>query len=157
MGSRKSDTNNRTIATNRKARRLYEIDETFEAGLALLGSEVKSLRAGMLSVGDAYVDDLGGSELFLVNLHIKPYPHANRNNHEPLRARKLLLKHAEIERIRQRINERGYTAVPLVFRLRNGWIKVELGLGRGKKLHDRRQDIKQRDAKREIDRSLRRG
>lgn len=155
MGSRSSDTNNRVVATNRRARHDYAIEETVEAGLVLVGSEVKSVRAGQVSMGDAYVDDVDG-ELYLVGVHIQEYQFAHRANHDPLRRRKLLLNEREIRRIRERINERGYTAVPLKFLLRKGWVKVEIGLGKGKKNYDRRQDIKARDAKRDMDRAMRR-
>lgn len=154
MGQRQSDTNNRTIATNRSARRDYAVEETFTAGLVLVGSEVKSLRGGELSIGDAYVDEQNG-ELFLANLHIGEYRFANNNNHEPLRRRKVLMKRREIEKLIRKIQEKGYTAVPLRLYLEKGWVKVEIGIGKGKKQHDRREDIKNRDAKREIARAKR--
>jgi len=153
MGKRQSDTNNRTIASNKKAKREYAIEETYTAGLVLQGTEVKSLRAGLMSIGDAYVEEEAG-ELWLVNLHIGEYRYAHRHNHEPLRRRKLLLSRREIDKLTRKIDEKGYTCVPLRFFLANGWVKVDLGVGKGKKSHDRRQDIKQRDAKREMDRAM---
>ncbi len=155
MGKRQSDTNNRTIATHKRARRDYQIEETYTAGLVLMGSEVKALRSGQLSVGDAYVEEDRG-ELFLTNLHIGEYKYAHKHNHEPMRRRKLLLSRREIEKLTRKIDEKGFSCVPLRFFLANGWVKVELGVGRGKKFYDRRQDIKERDAKREMDRARRR-
>jgi SsrA-binding protein len=153
MGVRSSDTNNRNIATNRRARHFFAIDETLTAGLALLGSEVKSLRSGTVSFSDGYVEERDG-ELWLVGVHIKEWPFAGQRNHEPLRPRKLLLTAREVERVRKRVQEKGYTAVPLRFFLKNGWIKLEIGLGRGKRSHDKREDIKQRDARRDMQRAL---
>ena len=155
MGKRQSDANNRTIATNKRARRDYAIEDTYSAGIVLQGTEVKSLRAGLLSIGDAYVEAQQG-ELWLVNLHIGEYRFAHRHNHEPMRRRKLLLSRREIDKIGRKIDEKGYSCVPVRFFLANGWVKVELGIGRGKKSHDRREDIKQRDAKREMDRAMKR-
>ncbi len=154
MGSRKSDKNNQTIATNRKARHDYAIDETYEAGLVLMGSEVKSLREGKVTAGDGYVAEFGG-ELFLVNVHIAEYPFASVEQHDPMRRRKLLLSRDEIERISEKIGEKGFTGVPLRFYFKDGRVKVEIGLGKGKKHYDKRQDLKERDAKREIDRAMR--
>lgn len=154
MGSRQSDKNNRTIATNRRARHDYAIEDTWEAGLVLHGSEVKSLREGRLSWADAHVAPRGG-ELWLVDLHINDYPFANRLNHEPRRPRKLLLHRREIERITARIEEKGQSAIPLQFYLLNGRIKMELGLGKGKRQYDKRHDQRERDAKRDVDRAMR--
>ncbi|MCB9729216.1 MAG: SsrA-binding protein SmpB [Deltaproteobacteria bacterium] len=153
MGSRTSDKNNRTLATNRRARHEYQIDETFQAGLSLMGSEVKSLRASQVTFSDGHVEPRDGS-LWLVNVHIPEYAFANRHGHEPTRARRLLLEHREIERIAERVDEKGFTCIPLRFYLDRGLIKLELGLARGKKHADRRQDLKERDAKREMDRAL---
>ncbi len=144
-------TNDKTVATNRKARHEFEIDETWEAGLVLLGSEVKSLRDAAVTIGDGYVADYG-DELFLCNVHIHEYPQANRQNHEPLRRRKLLLKKNEIEDITRLIREKGRTCVPLRFYFKNGRCKVEIGAAVGKKQHDKREDLKSKDAKREMDR-----
>ncbi|MCC6625742.1 MAG: SsrA-binding protein SmpB [Deltaproteobacteria bacterium] len=143
----------KTVATNRKARHDFEIEETWEAGLVLLGSEVKSLRDGAVTIGDGYVADFG-DELFLVNVHINEYPQANLHNHEPLRRRKLLLKRNEIEDITRLLHEKGRTCIPLRFYFKKGRCKVELGAAVGKKLHDKRADLKSKDARREIDRAL---
>jgi SsrA-binding protein len=155
MGHRQNDKNNRVIATNRKARHRYAIEETFEAGLVLVGSEVKSLREGRITFGDGYVEVRAG-ELWLANIHIHEYAFANRNNHLPTRGRKLLLKRNEIRRIIKRVEEKGYSGVPLQFYFKSGRVKVEIGLGRGKRMADKREDVKARDAKRDIDRALKR-
>ncbi len=154
MASRKSDKNNCTLAVNKQARRLYSIDDTYVAGLKLMGSEVKSLRAGHVTVGDGFIEPING-ELYLSKVHIKEYPFANRHGHEPLRRRKLLLNANEIRQISRAIREKGCTCVPMKFFIKNGFIKLEIGIGKGKKLHDRRADLKERDSKREIQRSLR--
>jgi len=139
------------IVRNRKATFEYSIDERFEAGLVLLGSEVKSIREGKASLVDAFVDDQDG-ELFLVGCHIAQYVYANISNHDPLRPRKLLLHVSEITRIRRRITEKGYTAIPLSLYFKEGRIKVEIGLAKGKKQVDRRDDIRRRDQDREMER-----
>ncbi len=156
MGKRQSDKNNCVIATNRKGRHRYAIEETFDAGIVLVGSEVKSLREGHVTFGDGYVDIRKG-ELWLANIHIHEYVFANRNNHEPARGRKLLLKRNEIKRIIKRLEEKGYTGVPLKLYFKGGLVKVEIGLGRGKRLTDKRQDVKARDAQRDIDRAMKHG
>ena len=153
MGNRKSDQNNRVIATNRKARHRYAIEETFEAGLVLVGSEVKSMREGHVTFGDGYVDVRDG-ELWLANIHIHEYAFANRQNHEPTRGRKLLLRRSEIRRITRRLEEKGYSGVPMQFYFKSGRVKVEIGLGKGKRMVDKRQDVKERDAKRDIERAM---
>lgn len=153
MGNRQSDKNNRVIATNRKARHRYAIEETMEAGLVLVGSEVKSLREGRVTFGDGYVDVRKG-ELWLANIHIHEYAFANRRNHEPTRGRKLLLKRNEVRRVIRRLEEKGYTGVPLQIYFKSGRVKVEIGLGKGKRLVDKRQDVKERDAKRAIARAM---
>ncbi len=154
MGSRQSDKNNRTLATNRRARHDYAIEDTWEAGLVLKGSEVKSLREGRLSWADAHVEPRNG-ELWLVDLHINEYPFANRLNHAPRRPRKLLLNRREIDRITARIEEKGLSAIPLQFYLVKGRIKMEFGLGKGKRRYDKRHDQRERDAKRDIERAMR--
>lgn len=141
-----------TVATNRKARHNFEILDTWEAGLVLVGSEVKSLRAGTITIGDGYVIDQG-QELWLVNVHIHEYPQANRQNHEPMRRRKLLLHRHEVSAILREIREKGRTVVPLRFYFKDGRCKVEIGSAVGKKLHDKRADLKERDAKRELARA----
>lgn len=142
------------IARNRRARHDYEVLDTFEAGIVLVGPEVKSLRAGRANLGDAYGVVKGG-EAFLEKLHISPYEPATRENPEPQRERKLLLHRHQIEKIRSRVAERGLTLVPLSLYLKDGRVKVELALVRGKRMHDRREDLKRRDAKREADRAMR--
>ena len=137
------------IARNRKARFEYEILEKFEAGLHLVGSEVKSLRNRDASINEAYARPRGG-ELWLLNMNIKPYAQANIRNHEPLRPRKLLLHRREIERIAGKVAERGFTVVPLALYWKHGIAKVLLALARGKRQFDKRETIKKREAEREI-------
>lgn len=133
------------VAQNRKARHNYTIEQTFEAGLVLTGSEVKSLRAGRASIAESYAAEKDG-ELWLVNAHIPEYPPAGRFNHEPRRARKLLLHRREIAKLIGAITREGYTLVPLsIYFNKRGQAKAELGLGRGKKKHDKRAAIKERD------------
>ena len=145
----------RIIAENRKARAMYTVDEKVEAGLMLQGSEVKSLRDGTANLSDAYALPKG-SELYLLNAHIGSYKPANVFTHEPTRGRKLLMHRAEIDRWAAKVRERGYSIIPLVLYFKNGRAKVELGLCRGKTHEDRRQDIKERETKREIERETRR-
>lgn len=143
------------IATNRKARRDYTILEKMEAGIVLVGTEVKSLREGQANLQDSYatVDD---EELYLHNAHISPYSKGNQFNHEPKRTRKLLMHAREIKRLIGKVQEKGLTLIPLTMYFNdNGKVKVELGLGRGKKLHDKRREIAERDAKREMRREMR--
>jgi SsrA-binding protein len=154
MASKQSDKNNRVLAVNKQARRLYAIDDTFVAGLVLMGSEVKSLRAGHVTVGDGFIEPTNG-ELFLAKVHIKEYQFSNRHGHEPMRRRKLLLQEREIRQVTRAIREKGCTCVPMKFFIKNGYIKLEIGIGKGKKLHDRRSDLKERDSKREMDRAMR--
>jgi SsrA-binding protein len=143
------------VARNKRARFDYIIDETFEAGLELVGSEVKSLREGNANLSDAYaLPDKG--QVWLHNLNIGPYKAASLLGHVPLRTRRLLLHKKEIEKITIKVNERGYTLVPLQIYFKEGWAKVEIGLGRGKTGIDRREDIKERETRREMDRALRR-
>ncbi|MBU3698440.1 MAG: SsrA-binding protein SmpB [Candidatus Kapabacteria bacterium] len=144
----------RTIITNRKALFEYEVLDRFEAGIALVGTEVKSLRAGKVNLADAYAifPDKRSDELYLVGLHISPYDFGNRENHEPLRKRKLLLKHHELRRMREGIEEKGLTVVPLSLYFSGPYVKVELGLVRGKKLYDKRAATKEREQKREMKR-----
>jgi SsrA-binding protein len=142
------------LAKNRKARFNFEIEDTIECGIELRGTEVKSIRAGKMSFADSYARVIDG-ELYLLGFHITPYDHGNIFNHEPVRERKLLAHAQEIKRLQRRIDERGFTLVPLRIYLKKGMVKVELGLGRGKKLHDKRESIKQKDLKREADREMR--
>lgn len=146
----------KVIATNKKARHHYYIETEYEAGIVLVGSEVKSIREGRVSFQDAYADVKNG-EIFLRQLHISPYKYAYNDNHETLRTRKLLLHSYEIRRLISKIKERGYTLVPLKIYFKNNKIKVRIGLGRGKKLYDKREDIKKRDMKRDLDRERKKG
>ncbi len=143
------------VARNKRARFDYAIDETFEAGLVLVGSEVKALREGNANLSDAYAIPKG-NELFLVNCRIGEYKPASRFQHEPKRTRKLLLHRREIDKLIGRINERGFTIVPLSLLFRTGHAKVEIALARGKTHADRREDIKERETRREVARAMRR-
>jgi SsrA-binding protein len=145
----------KVIAENRRARFDYAVEDKLEAGLELLGSEVKSLRDGTANLADAYALPKGG-ELYLLNAHIGTYNPAKFFGHEPTRGRRLLMHRAEIDRWSAKVRERGYSIIPLVLYFKNGRAKVELGLCRGKTHDDRRQDIKERETKREMDRAVRR-
>ena len=143
------------VAENRKARFNYAIEDTLEAGLALTGSEVKSLRAGKANIGDSYASEDGG-ELYLINAHIAEYAQAGRANHEPTRPRKLLVHRREMGRLTGAIQREGMTVVPLKLYFNNrGIAKVELGLAKGKKLHDKRETEKKRDWERQKGRLMR--
>lgn len=147
----------KTAAVNKAASHNYEILETFEAGIALLGSEVKSVRQGRISLKESYADVRDG-ELFLVKCHISPYEAANIFNHEPLRDRKLLLHRREIRRLAGKIQERGLTLIPTkVYFNAKGKVKIMLGLGRGKRSYEKRETIKKRDVDREIRAEIKRG
>jgi SsrA-binding protein len=140
----------KVIARNRKASHDYHLEETFQAGLVLMGSEIKSIRANRINLQDGYVEERGG-ELWLLNVHISPYEQSGvYGAFEPMRARKLLLHKREIAEIISRIRERGYTCVPTQVYLERGRAKVEIALAKGKKSYDKRQDIAKRDAEREI-------
>jgi len=144
----------KTVATNRKARHDYFIDEIHEAGIVLTGTEIKSVRAGRVNLRDSYVQIRGG-ELWLIDTHIAPYKQAGRSGHEPKRSRKLLMQRREISRLQGKVLEKGYTIVPLrVYLKNNKWAKVEIALARGKRLYDKRQAIRERDAQREVERTL---
>lgn len=144
----------RTFAENRKARRDYHIEERFEAGISLLGTEVKSIREGKASLRDSFARFKDG-ELFLENAHIAPYSHGGAFNHPPLRERKLLMRRGELHRLQGKVAERGYTLIPLSLYLNErGKIKVEVGLARGKAKADRRREIMERDAQRDLERTL---
>ncbi len=145
---------NKVLAENRKARHDYHIHETFEAGIALVGTEVKALRAGKANLKDSYAQIDKNAEVHLYNLHISPYDQGNRFNHDPLRVRKLLLHRAEINKLLGKVREKGYTLVPLKLYLSRGKVKVDLALVTGKKDYDKRDDMAARDAKREIDRAM---
>jgi SsrA-binding protein len=144
----------RVIATNRNALRLYHIDEKLEAGIELAGSEVKSIRAGSIALKDGYAR-LKGDELYLFNVHISEYKNAgSAANHDPKRSRRLLVHRNQIKRLIGKQREKGYTLVPLKVYFKGKWIKVELGLGRGKKKYDKREDIKKREHKIAMERGL---
>ena len=142
------------VANNRKARWNYEILDTYEAGMVLLGTEVKSLRTGKLSLGDSYAR-IEGDELFLLNLSISQYEGANQFNHDPERQRKLLLHKWQIQRLVGQTQQKGLTLIPLRLYFKNSLAKVEIALVKGKRQFDKRRDIAQREAQRAIDRALR--
>ena len=142
------------VAENRRARHEYHIHETFEAGIVLTGTEIKSLRGGRANLTDSYARIENG-ELFLISAHISPYDQGNRFNHEPRRNRKLLMHKSEILRLLGKTREKGYTLVPLKIYLSHGLAKVELALASGKDLYDKRQSAAEKDAKREVERTLR--
>ena len=139
----------KVIATNRKAFHRFSVLETYEAGLALRGTEVKSLREGQINFKDCYAA-IDQGEAWLIGCHIAPYHHGSDANHDPERKRKLLLHRREIERLLGKVAERGLTLVPLRLYFKDGRVKVELGLARGKKLHDKRAAIRERDERREM-------
>ena len=141
----------KVIATNRKARHEYFLLDTYEAGLVLKGSEIKSIRGGQVSLAQAYVN-LDGNEAWLVNSHIAPYDQASHNNHDPLRMRKLLLHKSEIRKLSDKVRQKGATVIPLRIYLKDGKAKIEIALAKGKKQYDKRAEIAKRDAKREMDR-----
>jgi len=143
----------KVLATNRKARHDYFLLETFEAGISLLGSEIKSIRAGQISIKEAYIR-VDGEEAWLVEAHVAPYLQANQFNHEPRRPRKLLLHKREIQQMYDQIRRRGVTIIPTRVYLKNGRAKVEIAIAQGKKKFDKRQDLAARDAQREIDRQM---
>jgi SsrA-binding protein len=146
----------RVVASNRRARHEFEILETFEAGLVLRGTEVKSLRTGQVNFKDSYAT-VKSNELWLLGCHISPYSHGTDANHDPERDRKLLLHAREIRRLLGKVAERGLTIVPLKLYFKNGRAKLEIGLARGKKLHDKRATLRERESRREMDRAARDG
>ena len=146
--------NVKVVSENRKARHDYHIHEKYEAGIALTGTEVKSLRAGKANLKDSYAR-IDNGEILLHQMHISPYDQGNRFNHEPLRIRKLLMHRYEINKLIGKTKEKGYTLIPLRLYFTRGKAKVELGLATGKHTYDKRQDIAERDAKREMDRAFR--
>lgn len=143
----------KVLATNRKAYHDYHIEETYEAGIALTGTEIKSVRAGSINLRDSYAQVKNG-ELWLMNVHIAPYEPASRQNVDPYRDRKLLMHRREIMRLFGRVQEKGFTLVPLKVYLKKNRAKVEIGLARGKKQYDKREAISKRDAAREIARAV---
>ncbi|HET8786816.1 MAG TPA: SsrA-binding protein SmpB [Candidatus Limnocylindrales bacterium] len=143
-----------TMALNRRARHEFTIDETFEAGIVLTGTEIKSIRNGKVNLSDAYAR-IERDEAWLIGAHIAPFEQGNRNNHEPKRERKLLLHRSEIDELLGRTKAKGQTIVPLrLYLTSRGRAKLELGLARGKQLHDRRRDIAERESKRDLERQL---
>lgn len=140
-----------TVAVNRRARHEFHVEETLEAGLVLTGSEIKSIRAGRANLAEAYARIEHG-EAWLIGAHIAPYEQANRNNHEPTRTRKLLLHRDQIAELAGKTQSRGYTLVPLRLYISGGLAKVEIGLARGRKAHDKRRVIAERDARRQLER-----
>lgn len=143
----------KVVCVNRKARHDYFIEETYEAGLVLKGSEVKSLREGKANLKDSYARILRG-EAFLLNAHISPYSAAHQFNHDPTRTRKLLLHKQQIQRLSAKTAERGLTLIPLRLYFKGGRAKVELGIARGKKLYDKRETLRRKESRREMERSL---
>lgn len=140
------------VAANKKARHDFFIEDTYEAGIELSGTEVKSVRAGKVNLRDSYAQVKDG-EMFLHNVHISPYEQGNIFNKDPLRSRKLLLHKAEIAKLMGLTTIKGYSLVPLSFYLKNGRVKVQLGLARGKKLYDKRQDLKEQAVRRDVEQS----
>jgi SsrA-binding protein len=141
------------ICQNKKARFEYELGERYEAGLVLVGTEVKSLRLGKANLVDAYAR-IEKSEAYLIGAHITPYANAHFGNHDPLRRRKLLLKRKEINKLLGKVTERGLSLVPLKLYFKNGRVKAEIAVAKGKKLHDKRQTMKEADSKREVSRFM---
>jgi SsrA-binding protein len=143
------------VCQNKKAYHDYHIEETIEAGIALLGTEVKSLREGKANLRDSYVLTKEG-EAFLLNCHISPYSHGNILNHDPLRTRKLLMHREEIDKLSGKAATKGYTLIPLKIYFKDSFAKVEIGVAKGKRLFEKRGTIKEREAKREIERAVKR-
>ncbi len=141
------------VARNRKAKHEYHILESYEAGIVLQGTEVKSIRSGKANLKDSFAM-LEGEEIFLHNLHIAPYTHGNRENHEPERKRKLLLHKRQIKGLIGKVHQTGKTLIPLSLYFKNNLVKVELALAKGKKSHDKREDIKRKEAQRDIERAF---
>lgn len=149
----KTDSQQKTITVNRKARHEYEILQTIEVGIVLMGTEVKSLRQGKINLVDSFAQIKNG-EVWLVSAHISEYTQGNINNHEPTRNRKLLLNKSEIRKLTAKVNEKGLTLIPLRFYFLNGKVKVELAVAKGKKVFDKREDIKKRDLQRDQERNF---
>lgn len=142
------------VAQNRKAFHDYFIEDTLEAGIVLLGTEVKSLRDGKANLKDSYVL-IKDAEAFLLNCHISPYSHGNISNHDPLRTRKLLIHKNQIIKLRGRLIQKGYSLIPLKIYFRGAFAKVEIGVAKGKKLYEKREKIKEKEVKRELERAIR--
>jgi SsrA-binding protein len=152
--SKKTEGEIKVVAHNRRAAHDYFLEERYEAGLALLGSEIKSIRAGKVQLREAYVK-AEGRQALLLNAHIAPYDPAARQNHDPLRPRQLLLHKKEIAKLQEKVQQKGYTIVPVKMYLRKGRAKLEIALAKGKRQYDKRQTIAERDSQREIERALR--
>lgn len=144
----------KVVAQNKKARHDYHIEDTFETGMVLTGTEIKSIRAGKANLKDSFARIQNG-EVFLHNMHISPYEQGNRYNHDPLRTRKLLLQRKQISKLIGLTKEQGYSLVPLRMYLKHGFAKLELALAKGKKLYDKRETLKKKDAQREVERAFR--
>jgi SsrA-binding protein len=151
----KEDEDRKVVARNKKAFHKFFVEDRSEAGIVLLGTEVKSLREGQVAMADAFAR-FRGDELWLLNLHIAPYERAGPVNHEPMRPRKLLMRRAELRRLRARIEERGFTLVPISLYFLRGILKVEVGVCRGKRGADKREDLRKRDAEMEMRRAMKR-
>jgi len=149
----KKESQEKLIGRNKTAGRNYEIDDVYEAGIVLVGTEVKALREGRVNLKDSYAG-IKDNEVYLFDMHISPYSHGNIYNHDPLRRRKLLLHKREIRRLYGKNQEKGLTLVPLRLYFKNGKVKVEIGVGRGKKLYDKREDMKRKTDKREMERAI---
>ena len=141
------------VATNKKAYHEYFIEDTFEAGIVLLGTEVKSIRAGHVNLKESFCRIING-ELFINNMNISPYEQGNRENHDPTRMRKLLLHHAEIDKLIRLTEQKGMAMVPTKIYFKQNYVKLEIGIGRGKQLHDKRQTLKSKEADREMAKAL---
>jgi len=149
----KADDGIKVLSVNRKARYNYSVQEAFECGIELVGTEVKSMKEGRFSYADAFAT-VDGGQLWLVDFHISPYSHGNIFNHDPMRRRRLLVHKKEIRRLRRVVDEKGLTLIPVRFYLKRGLVKCELAIAKGKKLFDKREDIKRRDIRREIERDF---
>lgn len=149
----KKKTHDKPLAQNRKASHDYTIEDTIEAGIELRGTEIKSIRRGSANLKDSYARVYRG-EMYVYNMHIAPYEEGNRYNHDPLRTRKLLLKRKEIDKLLGDTQDPGYSIIPLKLYIKNGFCKVLLGVARGKKKYDKREDLKKKQMKRDIDRAM---
>lgn len=143
----------RQVTDNRKARHLYTITDQYEAGIVLVGSEVKSIRNGQVNLKDSYAKFSDRGELYVHQMHISPYKYSYNDNHDPLKKRKLLLNKSEIRKIRNKVNEKGFSIIPLNIYFKGSKIKVKIGIGRGKNLYDKRQSLKEKDAKMQVHRA----
>ena len=149
-----TENNIKIITENCKARHDYSVIEAMEAGMELVGTEVKSLRAGKVNLKDSFVRITKAGELVVMNMHISPYDYGNYNNHDPLRTRRLLMHRSQIDRLLGKVKERGYSLIPLKLYFKHGIVKMELALCTGKKNYDKRRDMAERDAKRDMQRAI---